>query len=87
MGRSCALVRCISTRTRDSYTRLQLLATAGVKLILVDMNEAGLQTVAKATGLPADSLLIKSMSISDGAAVDSLYEEIEAKFGRLDYAV
>lgn len=51
------------------------------------MNEAGLQAVGKATGLPADSLLIKSMSISDESAVISLYKEIEAKFGRLDYAV
>jgi len=64
-----------------------LLATAGLKLAIVDMNQAGLEATAKDSGLPADHLLLKKMDICDEEQVDALYKEIEEKFGRLDYAV
>jgi len=64
-----------------------LLATAGVKLALVDRNQAGLEATAKDSGLPAGHLLLKSIDICDEDQVDGLYKEIEERFGRLDYAV
>ena len=38
-------------------------------------------------GLPAENFLIKKLDISDDSAVEDLFAAIEAKFGRLAYAV
>jgi 3-oxoacyl-[acyl-carrier protein] reductase len=65
-----------------------VLAEAGCSnLILVDLSMEGLEATAKQTGLAPENLLLKALDLRKDAEVAALFEEIESKFGRLDYAV
>ncbi|KAL8279961.1 hypothetical protein RQP46_007542 [Phenoliferia psychrophenolica] len=56
-------------------------------LVLIDLNLEGLKVTAKETGLADANLLVKQVNITSDTEVEALFADIEAKFGRLDYAV
>jgi len=72
MGRECAVA----------------FAKAGAKLIIVDLNEAGLKETAELIG-PNATVKVVALNICDDDAVIKLIRDIpgDAEFGRLDYAL
>lgn len=64
-----------------------LLAESGCSLILADLNEVALKETASLTKLSEQQVMIRKIDICDEAQVETLYKDIEERFGRLDYAV
>ncbi|MBO0936087.1 SDR family oxidoreductase [Fibrella sp. HMF5335] len=61
------------------------LARQGARLVLSARRETELQRVAKATGLPADAVLVLPLDVTDAADLAEKVQTVLARFGRVDY--
>ena len=60
------------------------LAIEGARLVLGDVNEEGLSTVAKEIDATGDAILARATDVSDRAQVEALTDAAAERFGRLD---
>jgi meso-butanediol dehydrogenase/(S,S)-butanediol dehydrogenase/diacetyl reductase len=60
------------------------LASEGARLVLGDVNEEGLSTIAKEIDATGDAVLTRVTDVSDRAQVEALTDAAVERFGRLD---
>ncbi|MFT3925676.1 MAG: SDR family oxidoreductase [Myxococcales bacterium] len=62
----------------------EVLARQGHRLVLLDIDQAGLTGVAEQLGLSAERALVRRLDVRDAAGWQAVVEECVERFGRLD---
>lgn len=65
-------------------TTARLFAEKGAKLVLVDLDQGGLQELVRTLNLPKDSCLIKTANVANEEEVKAYAKEAVAKYGKID---